>query len=81
MHESPMADAVREVLGPGAVLEECRSKNWNMWIVLDPGCHPQALAELYASGEHMTAIAPHAPGILQLLPNQFYRTSHTENAS
>lgn len=48
MHESPMADAVQEVLGPGAVLEECRSKNWNMWIVLDPGCHPQALAELYA---------------------------------
>jgi len=28
-----------------------------------------------ASGEHMTAIAPHAPGILQLLPNQYYRTN------
>ena len=48
MHESSMADAVREVLGPGAVLEECRSKNWNMWLVLDPGCHPQALAKLYS---------------------------------
>jgi len=49
MHESPMNDAVREVPGPGAVLEECRSKNWNMWLVLDPGCHPQALAKLYAT--------------------------------
>jgi hypothetical protein len=28
-----------------------------------------------ASGEHMTAIAPHSPGILQLLPNQFYHTN------
>jgi hypothetical protein len=49
MHESPMDDAVREVLGPGAVLEECRTNKWNMWLVLDPGCHPQALAKLYAT--------------------------------
>jgi len=33
-----------------------------------------------ASGEHMTAIAPHAPGILQLLPNQFYRTNRGRQA-
>lgn len=33
-----------------------------------------------ASGEHMTAIAPHALGILQLLPNQFYRTNHGKKA-
>jgi len=33
-----------------------------------------------ASGEHMTALAPHAAGILQLLPNQFYRTNRGEQA-
>jgi hypothetical protein len=49
MHESSVNDTVREVPDPGVVLEECRSKNWNMWLVLDPGCHPQALAKLYAT--------------------------------
>jgi hypothetical protein len=33
-----------------------------------------------ANGEHMTAIAPHAPGILQLLPNQFYRSNRGKQA-
>jgi hypothetical protein len=33
-----------------------------------------------ASGEHMTAIAPHSPGILQLLPNQFYHTNRDGQA-
>lgn len=31
-------------------------------------------------GPHMTAIIPHAPGVLQLLPNQFYRTNKGEKA-
>jgi hypothetical protein len=32
------------------------------------------------SGPHMTAIMPHAPGVLQLLPNQFYRTNKGDQA-
>jgi hypothetical protein len=32
------------------------------------------------SGPHMTAIMPHAPGVLQLLPNQFYRNNKGEKA-
>jgi hypothetical protein len=31
-------------------------------------------------GPHMTAIMPHAPGVLQLLPNQFYRNNKGEKA-
>ena len=31
-------------------------------------------------GPHMTAIIPHAPGVLQLLPNQFYSTNKGEKA-
>jgi len=32
------------------------------------------------SGPHMTAIMPHAPGVLQLLPNQFYRNNKGDQA-
>ncbi len=32
------------------------------------------------SGPHMTAIMPHAPGVLQLLPNQFYRNNKGDHA-
>jgi hypothetical protein len=32
------------------------------------------------SGPHMTAIMPHAPGVLQLLPNQFYQNNRGEQA-
>ena len=32
------------------------------------------------NGPHMTAIIPHAPGVLQLLPNQFYRNNKGERA-
>lgn len=32
------------------------------------------------NGPHMTAIMPQAPGVLQLLPNQFYRTNKGKQA-
>lgn len=48
MHESQMNEVVREVVDPKAVLEEIRNKGWSAWLVLDPGCHPDALAQLYA---------------------------------
>lgn len=78
MHESPTDDAVREVPGPKAVLEECRSNKWNMWLVLDPGCHPQALAKLYATEpdaektllffdsplEHMHELSPRVAAVM-----------------
>ena len=48
MHESQMNEVVREVVDPKAVLEEIRNKSWSVWLILDPGCHPQALAQLYA---------------------------------
>jgi hypothetical protein len=43
-----MKEVVREVSDPQAVLEEVRNNGWNAWLVLDPGCHPDALAKLYA---------------------------------
>jgi len=48
MHELQMKHLVREVSDPKAVLEEVRSIGWSAWLVLDPGCHPDALAKLYA---------------------------------
>jgi hypothetical protein len=48
MLESLTNKAVREVFDPKAVLEEVRNNGWNAWLVLDPGCHPNALAQLYA---------------------------------
>ena len=82
MHESSVNDTVREVPDPGVVLEECRSKNWNMWLVLDPGCHPQALAKLYATEpdaektllffdsplEHMHELSPRIAAVLPESP-------------
>ena len=44
MLESLTNKAVREVFDPKAVLEEARNNGWNAWLVLDPGCHPDALA-------------------------------------
>jgi hypothetical protein len=48
MHELQMKKVVREVYDPKAVLEEVRNNGWSAWLVLDPGCHPDALAKLYA---------------------------------
>ncbi|SFK55931.1 protein of unknown function [Desulfomicrobium apsheronum] len=48
MHELRMNEVVRQVFDPKAVLEEIRNKGWSAWLVLDPGCHPDALARLYA---------------------------------
>lgn len=48
MHDTQKDMAVRRVDGPEGVLEEIRSNGWSAWLVLDPGCHPDALAHLYA---------------------------------
>ncbi len=48
MHEPIKTDAVRDVSDPKAVLEEVRNNGWSAWLVLDPGCHADALAKLYA---------------------------------
>lgn len=79
MHEPIKTEAVREVSDPKAVLEEVRDNGWGAWLVLDPGCHPDALAKLYAlepdaektllffdsSLEHMHELSPRGAGILR----------------
>lgn len=49
MHDMPADSAVMEVPSPGPALEEARSRGWSVWLLLDAGCHPQALQQLYAS--------------------------------
>jgi len=48
MRETQMNSMICEVSGPQVVLEEIRNKGWSAWLVLDPGCHPDALAQFYA---------------------------------
>lgn len=48
MHETVNTIAGRKIWDPKDVLEEVLSKGWSAWLVLDPGCHPDALAQLYA---------------------------------
>ncbi|HCU69869.1 MAG TPA: hypothetical protein DGF30_11785 [Desulfomicrobium sp.] len=48
MHEAVNTIAGRKICDPKDVLEEVLSKGWSAWLVLDPGCHPDALAQLYA---------------------------------
>ncbi|WP_028578286.1 DUF4123 domain-containing protein [Desulfomicrobium escambiense] len=39
--------ALRRVENPGALLQETRDKGCAFWLILDPLCHQEALAQLY----------------------------------
>lgn len=49
MHDMPADSVVEEVPNPANVLEDALNRGWTVWLVLDPGCHPQALQQFYAT--------------------------------
>ncbi|HCU69881.1 MAG TPA: hypothetical protein DGF30_11845 [Desulfomicrobium sp.] len=49
MHDMPLGSAMTKIPSPGPALDDAQSRGWGAWLVLDPGCHPQAIQQLYST--------------------------------
>ncbi len=48
MNERPDTAVVMPVSNPRAALDDAWCRGWSVWMLLDHGCHPRALQQLYA---------------------------------
>lgn len=49
MHDMPVDSVVKEVPNPTIALDDALNRGWTVWLVLDPGCHPEALPQFHAT--------------------------------